>query len=111
VLVAVVVAGVAGRVIDGGGPDPTTADTRPAGPGVTPDHTPVPAAVPAGDPVTGVTPGPMAPAGPSSVWRLGGDGVVGSRGVDLGELRRRGEETRRTLRPLPPSLWLERRQL
>ncbi len=110
VLVAAVGAGMAGRVIDDGGPDSITPIPT-AGARATPDQTPVRAAVRGGDPDAEVTPGPMETAGPSSVWRLGGDGVVGSRGVDLGELRRRGDETRRTLRPLLRSWSLERRQL
>ncbi len=42
---------------------------------------------------------------PSSVWRLGGDGVLGSRGVDLDELRRGRVEPETPVGRVRPPVW------
>ena len=82
VLVAVAGAGVAGRgpETEPTPPSPATAEK--------PGASTVAAASDAGGDEATERPDRATVVAPSSIWRLGGDGVLGSRGVDLDELRR-----------------------
>jgi hypothetical protein len=110
-LATVVGAGVAGRVLEGNEVSQTTANTAPQLAIATPGATRLPAADGADPDAARADPESALAGGPSSVWRLGGDGVIGSRGVDLGDLRRRGDDARPTLRFRLPGWFVERRQL
>ena len=99
VLAGVVGAGVAGREPDTepARPSPATAERPPASVAAVASDSRGTEAPERPDPATVVA--------PSSVWRLGGDGVLGSRGVDLDELRRARVPPDAVARPLRLPGW------